>query len=83
MQTWPIQEARDKLATLVEEAAQHGPQVLTQDGTEVAVLLSVDEYRRLTEARPPLSQFFRGSPLAEVELDLSRKRDPIPPAGDL
>lgn len=83
MQTWPLQEAREKLNHVVQEALQHGPQVITQDGTEVAVLLSVDEYRRLTCARPSLSQFFRNSPLADADLDLTRDQSPLPRATDL
>lgn len=83
MQSWPLQEAREKLSQVVEEATQHGPQVITRYGAEVAVVLSVEEYRKLAGERRKLSEFFRESPLAGADLDLRRDQSMIPSATDL
>ena len=73
---WQIQEAKNKLSEVVEEAQRHGPQVITRHGVETVVVLSCAEYRKLLLSRQPLSAFFRASPLAGVELDVSRDASP-------
>ncbi len=71
---WQIQEARNELSEVVEEAIKHGPQVITRHGKETAVILSFEDYRKLLLSQQKLSDFFRASPLAGVELDLQRDR---------
>lgn len=77
MQTWQLQEAKNKLSQVVENALSEGPQVISRRGEEVAVVLSLDEYRRLTAMRGSLIDFFRESPLVGVELDLQRDVTPV------
>jgi antitoxin Phd len=73
---WQLQEAKNKLSEVVEEAIASGPQIISKHGVETAVVLSLDEYRRLTVSRKKLSTFFRESPLVGVDLDLSRDKSP-------
>ena len=75
MSVWQLQEAKNKLSQVVDEALHVGPQVITRHGAEVVVVLSVADYRRLGAARPKLSEFFGSSPLVGLDLDLSRSRD--------
>jgi len=75
MQTWQIQTAKNRLSDLVDKAVTQGPQLITRRGVETAVVLSVDEYRRLRRPESNLVEFFRSSPLAELELDLERDPD--------
>lgn len=79
--SWQIQEAKNKLSEVVEDAIEKGPQVLTRRGVEVAVVLSLSEYRELKARKPSLSEFFRQSPLGELELE--RDRSPVRPGPDL
>lgn len=44
---WPLQDAKAKLSQLIR-AAEKAPQTITRHGEEVGVLLSPEEYRRLT-----------------------------------
>jgi antitoxin Phd len=71
---WQLQEAKNKLSEVVDEASHHGPQVITRRGVEVAVILSYADYRKITGSQRRLSDFFRESPLAKVEIDLGRDR---------
>ena len=71
---WKLTEARKKLSQVVDEAMHRGPQIITRRGMEVAVVLSCDEYRKLAASQEKLSDFFRRSPLAEVDIDLVRDR---------
>lgn len=73
---WQLQEAKNKLSEVIEEAIRHGPQVITKHGVETAIVLSYAEYRRMLLARKKLSEFFRQSPLVGVDLDLARDAGP-------
>lgn len=68
---WQLQEAKNRLSLVVDLAMHDGPQTITLRGKPSAVVVSFDEYRRLTQPRTGLSQFFRQSPLRDVELELS------------
>jgi antitoxin Phd len=74
---WQLQEAKNRLSEVVEEALQHGPQVITKRGKETAILLSYADYRKMLLNQKKLSDFFRESPLAGVHLDLSRDSSPV------
>jgi len=65
---WQLQEAKNKLSEVVDEAANSGPQIITRRGVEVAVVLSYEEYARMLRARTRISAFFRESPLAGIDL---------------
>jgi prevent-host-death family protein len=71
---WQLQEAKNKLSEVVEEALSKGPQVITRRGVEAVVVLSYHEYHRLVASPSKLSEFFRESPLVGSELDLNRDR---------
>ena len=72
---WQLQEAKNKLSRVVQQAQSEGPQVITVHGKETAVLLSVEEYRKLTGREENLVDFFQRSPLQGVELDVARSKD--------
>jgi prevent-host-death family protein len=74
---WQLQEAKNKLSEVVEDAIAHGPQVITRRGVEVAVVLSYPEFVKLKKDQGSLSEFFRKSPLADI--DLERDRSPARP----
>lgn len=76
---WQLQEAKNKLSEVVEEAMTNGPQVITKRGVEAAVVLSYAEYRKMMLRQTPISVFFQESPLAEETLDLSRDRSELRP----
>lgn len=76
VRVWQIQEAKNKLSEVVEEALRHGPQVISRRGAEVAVVLSCEEYLTLKKSRTNLAQFFLESPLRDSGLDLERDRRP-------
>jgi prevent-host-death family protein len=73
-QTWQLQEAKNKFSRVVENAVNSGPQIITKRGVEVAIVISYAEYQRITVSRGNLSDFFRGSPLVGIDLDLARDR---------
>jgi prevent-host-death family protein len=83
---WPLQDAKQGFSRVVDLAIQEGPQVITRHGREVAVVMSVAEYRQL--ASGDLKSALRGlgdegeglfnAALEEVVADRARSR----PRGD-
>ena len=72
---WQLQEAKNRLSQVVDSALHDGPQTITLRGKPAAVVVSFEEFRKMTQPRTGLSQFFRQSPLHDTELDLSRSTD--------
>jgi antitoxin Phd len=57
MQAWPIQDAKARFSEFLDTCLADGPQMVTKRGAEAAVLIPVDEWRRLqSAARPSLKQ---------------------------
>lgn len=57
MKAWPVQEAKARFSEFLESCIADGPQMVTKRGAEAAVLVPVEEWRRLQEAaRPSLKQ---------------------------
>lgn len=73
---WQLQEAKNKLSEVVDEAVSNGPQVITKRGVETAIVLSYADYRKLLLNQQKLSDFFRDSPLVDVDIDLTRDTSP-------
>lgn len=66
--TWQIQDAKNKLSEVIARAQKHGPQLITRHGEKAVVVVSYAEYERLRKSQGKLSEFFKASPLAEVNL---------------
>ncbi|MGB8211968.1 MAG: type II toxin-antitoxin system Phd/YefM family antitoxin [Anaerolineales bacterium] len=75
--TWQIQDAKNKLSEVIAQAIKQGPQLITRHGEKTAVLISYSEYEKLCKSQGKLSEFFRASPLAGIDLrrDKSLPRD--------
>ena len=57
MHSWPVQDAKARFSEFLEACISEGPQMVTKRGAEAAVLVSVDEWRRLQAvAKPSLRQ---------------------------
>jgi prevent-host-death family protein len=60
---------------LVENAMQNEPQFVTKHGNNAVVILSFEDYKKITKPQTDLVAFFRNSPLMDAELDISRSKD--------
>jgi len=72
---WQLQDAKNKFSNLVETVQKKGPQIVTKHGKEAVVIISINEYKRLTKPKTTLVEFFKKSPLAEEKLDFSRSKE--------
>ena len=50
MRTLPVQDAKARFSEFLNACLLEGPQMVTRRGTEAAVLVSVQEWRRLQSA---------------------------------
>ncbi len=74
MRAWQVQEAKARFSEFLEASLRDGPQIVTRRGVEAAVLLPVEEWRRLQRsARPSLKDLLLA--------DAARVDDLVPPRG--
>ena len=74
---WQLQEAKNKLSKVVDDALSQGPQIITRRGVEVVIVIAYEQFQKMTASEQKLSDFFRNSPLASEELDLTRDKSAI------
>ena len=70
--TWQLQEAKNQLSLVVDNALTRGAQVITRHGEPAVVVISVAEYRKLRPARKKLVELLRSCPVKDLELDRVR-----------
>lgn len=78
---WQLQEAKQRFSEVVRQAHDDGPQVVTRHGEEVAVVVSMEDYRRLAGSRPDFKEFLLSGPdLSRLEIhrpsERARRWDP-------
>ena len=74
MQAWPVQDAKARFSEFLERCLSEGPQIVTKRGAEAAVLVPMDEWRRLqAAARPSLKELLL-SDEARGELPIRARR---------
>lgn len=72
---WKLAEAKNKFSEVVRLALEEGPQRIERRGDAV-VLMSAQEYERLTGKKPNFIEFLMNGPDLS-ELDLTRDRSPM------
>lgn len=72
---WQLQEAKGNFSQLIKRAANGDAQVVTVHGKPTAVVVSAEEYARLTRRRGKLSSALLRPDLAADDLDIARSRD--------
>ena len=80
---WPVQDAKARFSEFLETCVREGPQVVTRRGEETAVLVPIQEWRRVCQlARPSLKALLLGD-FARTDLKLPARgrhpRRPLPP----
>ena len=82
MASWQLQDAKARFSEFLDAALKEGPQMVTRRGVEAAVLVPVDEWRRLQrEARRNIKDLLLGEGPHFEDIapnrGLSRRREPI------
>ena len=53
MASWQVQDAKARFSEFLKATTKNGPQVVTRRGVETAVLVRIDEWRRLQQRSYP------------------------------
>ena len=72
---WPLQDAKAHFSELVDAAQREGPQAVTRHGKNAVVVLSHDDYVRLSQATTTLADALGDAP---EELTFKRDQTPVP-----
>jgi antitoxin Phd len=73
---WPVQDAKARFSEFLEASLREGPQVVTRRGVEAAVLVPIEEWRRLQQAARPTLKALLLAPENRFEI-------PVPKRGGL
>lgn len=71
---WQLQEAKNKFSSLVNKARTDGPQIVTKHGKGSVVVLSFEDYQKMSRQKLDLVSFLKNSPLFNIDIDLSRDK---------
>lgn len=76
---WQIQDAKQRFSEMIRAVTSDGPQVITRHGEDVAVVVDIREYRRLTGPSVDLASVLLGGPkvddsTADVFADIEAER---------
>lgn len=73
MKTLSTFDAKNKFSKVLADAEAGEPTIITRNGKELAIVISLDDYRK--EKRPSLAEFLLNSSLRGSRLDLTRSKD--------
>lgn len=60
MNTWPVQDAKARFSEMLDQCVTNGAQIVTKRGKESAVLIPIEEWKRLQKnAKPTLYELLR------------------------
>ena len=78
---WQIQDAKQRFSEMIRAVTSEGPQVITRHGEDVAVVVDIAEYHRLTRPSVDLTGILLGGPKLDdaadvfTEVEAGRKAD--------
>jgi antitoxin Phd len=74
MGSWQLQDAKSRFSEFLNAALKRGPQIVTRRGVEQAVLLPIDEWRRLKQsARPGIKELLLSGPKFSIPIPKRRR----------
>ena len=73
--SYTVKDAKNNLSSLIRLAEKGEPQIIRRNDTEVAVVVSIADWKKMNGKRLSLVQVLRTSPLVGEDLDLSRPKD--------
>lgn len=74
MNSWSVQDAKAKFSELLDCCTLEGTQLITKRGVDTAVLIPIEEWKRLTASAKPSLKDLLLSDENRFELDMQRSR---------
>jgi antitoxin Phd len=73
MPAWPVQDAKARFSEMLDVCLNEGPQVISRRGVDAAVLVPIDQWRRVKGDAPTLKDLLLA--------DHARAEIPVPLRG--
>lgn len=64
---WTVADAKAKFSEVLDRAEREGPQRITRHGRTAAIVVAAEEWKRKTNRKGNLAEFFAASPLRGVK----------------
>jgi prevent-host-death family protein len=71
---WTMSEVKAEFDGVIDRAQSDGPQIITRNGRNAAVVVSAEEWNQKTKRVGNLAEFFATSPLRGSRLKVERVR---------
>lgn len=83
MKSWQVQDAKARFSEFLDTCLKEGPQVVTKRGNDAAVLVPIDDWRRMQRSARPTLKALLLAPEPRLELQIPergqwRRRRPVP-----
>ncbi len=66
--TWQVQDAKARFSEFLEASLREGPQIVTKRGVEAAVLVPIEQWRKLEKVTKPNLRDLLLAPEARTEV---------------
>ena len=68
MRTWQVQKARQQFRQLFDDAVEKGPQRVARQGKRSVIVVSEEEWNRLSDAVPSFGDLLASCPIEPDDL---------------
>ena len=80
MGSWQLQDAKSRFSEFLNAALKEGPQIVTRRGVEAAILVPIEEWRRMQRTcRPNIKELLLSGPRFDNIVPPRRKWKRRPP----
>lgn len=73
-----VKDAKNNLSSLIRLAEKGQPQVIRRHDVDVAVVVSIDDWKKIRGKQETLLEFFENSPLDAILDDLDNRSQEVP-----
>lgn len=70
---WQVQDAKARFSEFLDASLKEGPQIVTRRGVETAVLVPIDEWKRLQGASRPTLKDWLLAPEPRFEMEIPKR----------
>jgi antitoxin Phd len=71
---WQLQEAKNQLSLVVENALTRGPQTITRHGEPAVVVVAAVDFKKSKARKKSILELFE--PLRDLDLEIKRDKSP-------
>ena len=73
MASWAVQDAKARFSEFLDATIEKGPQVVTRRGIETAVMVPIEEWKRLQKAARPSLKEWLLAPEPRFDIDIPKR----------